>query len=136
MILVKEQVLPSPRLILVAGHNLEFGAFLVQAIKQKTACKAILATSEAKALKIIEYFKCHLFLLDYHLSDTSGFELYDRLHAIKGYEETPALFFCANTFLKRRLTDHSMLIELETLLQSIHHLLDPENKNATLLSHS
>lgn len=134
-IMVKEQVLPSPRLILVAGHDLEFGAFLVQAIKQKTACKAILASNEAKALKIIEYFKCHLLLLDYHIAGTSGFELYDLLHTIKGYEETPALFFCANTFLKHRLTDHSMLIELETLLQNIHNLLDPDNKNTALPSY-
>lgn len=58
-------MIPSPRLILVAKHDLAFGAFLVQTIQQKTTCKAILATNEVKTLKIIQHCKCHLFLLDY-----------------------------------------------------------------------
>src|SRR6266567_9626597 len=71
------------KLILVVEHDLDFGVCIVQAIKQKTPYKAILATSEITALNIVQHLQCDLFLLD----SMNGFELYDRLHATKGYEE-------------------------------------------------
>ena len=113
------------KLILVVEHDLDFGVCIVQAIKQKTPYKAILATSEITALNIVQHLQCDLFLLD----SMNGFELYDRLHATKGYEGIPALFLYDSTFIERHFAGYSKLIDLETLLRSIRSLLDPENED-------
>ena len=126
---VEEQMSLPSKLILVVEHDLDVGVRMVQAIKRKTPHKAILATSGIRALSIIQHLHCDLFLLDYHLPSMNGFELYDRLHATKGYESIPALFLCNRAFLERYFTDSSKLIDLETFLQTIEHLLDPASED-------
>src|SRR5581483_6231492 len=95
-----EQSFPQVKLILVAEHDIDFGIILIQMIKQRTRYKTILVNNGMDALKVARFFKCHLFLLDYQQPDMHGFDLYDRLHAIKGYEETPALFLSGDSFLE------------------------------------
>lgn len=121
-----------PKLILVVEHDLDFGVRMVQTIKRKTPHKAILATSGSRALSIIQHLHCDLFLLDYHLPSMNGFELYDRLHATKGHESIPALFLCNRAFLEHYFTGSSKLIDPETFLQTIEHLLDPASEDLCL----
>src|SRR5260370_10787736 len=84
------------KLILVVVGEPDFGATVLQTIQECTPYKAILATNGPQALKVIAHLKCDLFLLDPHLPHMNGFELFDRLHATTGYEETPAIFLSTN----------------------------------------
>jgi len=127
------QPFPRMRLILVVEYDVDFGVILTQMIKHKTRYRTILATSAIEALKFARNFKCDLFLLDYQLPEIHGFELFDRLHSAEGYEETPALFLSGNTFLERPFTG---LTGLETLLQTMRSLLDPESEDSILLSYN
>jgi CheY-like chemotaxis protein len=106
---------------------------LVQMIKQRTLYKTMMVNNGMDALKLARFFKCHLFLLDYQQPDMHGFELYDRLHALKGHEETPALLLSGTFFLERPFTG---LTSLEMLLQTTHYLLDPEDEDFTLVPKS
>jgi CheY-like chemotaxis protein len=126
---IEGKMSPPPKLILVVEHNLDFGMLLVQAIQRKTPHKAILATNGRRALTIIQHLHCDLFLLDYHLPSLNGFELYDRLHATKGYESIPALFLCKSAFLEYHFTGSSNLLDPETFLRTIECLLDPESED-------
>jgi CheY-like chemotaxis protein len=127
---VEGKMSPPSKLILVVEHDLDFGMLLVQAIKWKTPHKAILATNGRRALTIIQHLHCDLFLLDYHLPSLNGFELYDRLHATKGYESIPALFLCHRTFLEHYFPGSSKLIDPEALLETIENLLEPESEDS------
>jgi CheY-like chemotaxis protein len=124
------QPFPQIKLILVVEPDSDFGIILVQMIKQRTRYKPILANNGRNALKIARFFKCHLFLLDYQQPDMHGFELYDQLHTLKGYGETPALFLSGNAFLERPFTD---LSGLEILLQTTRDMLNSENEGFTFL---
>jgi CheY-like chemotaxis protein len=127
------QPFPRMRLILVVEHDADFGAILVQMIKQKTYYRTILARNATEALKMARSFKCDLFLLDYQLPDMHGFDLFDRLHAVEEYEETPAIFLSGNTFLERPFTG---LAGLEQLLETVRSLLDSEWEDFMLLSYN
>ncbi|GHO95158.1 hypothetical protein KSF_052060 [Reticulibacter mediterranei] len=118
----EEQVFPLTRLILVVEHDVDFGAFLVQSIRRKAHYRAILATNGPEAFKIIQQLKCDLFILDYHLPNVDGFELYDQMRAVRGYEGVPALFLS----VERHATNSSKRTDLEGLLQTVLNLLDPE----------
>ena len=112
---------PQIRLVLVVEHHPDFGPFLVQAIRQKTHYKAILARSGQDALTILQYFKCDLFLLDFHLPDIDIFDLYDQLHVSKEYRDIPVLFL--NT--KCHDPQRSKSNDVEKLLQAMLNLLGP-----------
>jgi CheY-like chemotaxis protein len=124
----------APKLILVVEDDIDFGSALTQVIREETPYQAILATSGIEALNLIEHLKCDLFMLDYLLPSMNGLELYDRLHATKGNEETPAFFLSASTRLpqqeieKRNLTCFTKLVELDDLLSSIRGFMDTERK--------
>lgn len=127
---VTEQLFPKIKLILVAEQDVDVGIILVQMIKERTRYKTILANKGVDALKMARFFQCHLFLLDYQQPDMHGFELYDQLHAIEGYEETPTLFLSSNAFLERPFTS---LTELEMLLQKTQDVLNPADEGFTFL---
>jgi CheY-like chemotaxis protein len=112
------QPFPRMKLILVVEHDVDFAAILVQMIKQKTYYRTILATNALEALNMARNLKCDLFLMDY------------QLHAIEEYGETPALFLSGETFLERPFTG---LTPLETLLQTVRNLLNPEGEGFKLL---
>src|SRR5690242_612642 len=118
----EEQTFPLTKRILVVEHDVDFGAFLVQIIRQNTRYRAVLTTNAREALKIIQQLKCDLFILDFRLPYINGFDLYDRLRAIRGYEGIPALFLS----VERYTTNRSKQTNLEALLQTVLSLLDPE----------
>jgi CheY-like chemotaxis protein len=119
----------QPKRILIVEDDIEFGSTLMQMIKEETPYQAILATSGIEALSIITHLRCDLFLLDYLLPGMNGLELYDRLHAMKGNEETPAFFLSASTRIpqqemeKRNLKFFTKLIELDNLLNTIQEFM-------------
>lgn len=127
-----EETNATLKLILVVEDDLEFGSFLIQMIQEETPYRVILATSGIEALNIVAHLKCDLFLLDYLLPGMSGLELYDRLHAIAGCQETPAFFLSASTrlphqeIIRRNLKVLTKLTDLDELILTIRECIERE----------
>lgn len=88
---------------------------------------ALLVTSGFEALQVIKEVTPDLFLLDYHLPQMNGIELYDRLHATKGLERVPTIMTSAGVlehdFQNRHIVGISKPVELNKLLDLIEELL-------------
>jgi CheY-like chemotaxis protein len=114
--------------VLVVEDDTGIGTFLVQAISQETSYHALLAPDGFQALKIVESIKPSLFVLDYHLPQMNGIELYDHLHAIKGLEDIPAIIVSARLpkqeIEKRHILSMTKPLELDDFLQAIEKLLE------------
>lgn len=113
--------------VLVVEDDTGIGTFLIQAIQQETHYQAMLVTDGFQALKVVATIKPGLFILDYQLPRMNGIELYDRLHAISGMEEIPAIIVSArlprHEIEKRKIIGISKPLELDDFLQTIEHLL-------------
>lgn len=113
--------------VLVVEDDTGIGTFLIQAIQQETHYQAMLVTDGFQALKVVANIKPGLFILDYQLPRMNGIELYDRLHAISGMEEIPAIIVSArlprHEIEKRKIIGISKPLELDDFLQTIEHLL-------------
>jgi DNA-binding response OmpR family regulator len=81
--------------ILIVEDDEAIGTFIAEAIAQETSHTFMLETHSLQALKIAEEIKPDLYILNYHLPQLNGIELYDRLHAIKGLEHVPAIMVSA-----------------------------------------
>ena len=64
-------------------------------LSQETPYHVYWANNGRAALHFTRHVKPQLFLLDYHLPDMNGIQLYDRLHARKELEAVPALIMDA-----------------------------------------
>lgn len=113
--------------ILVVEDDADVGAFLLEIMAQETDYQAFLATNGLAALQFIRYVRPALYILDYHLPDMNGVQLYDRLHAMRGLESTPAIMISANlprTELEQRsLIGLSKPFELDEFLDTVERLL-------------
>lgn len=116
--------------ILVVEDDVGIGSFLAQAISQETRHQAILVTDGFQALKTVMDSKPSLFILDYQLPRMNGIELYDRLHAIEGLSDVPAILISArlprHEIDKRNIVGMSKPLELDEFLRAIEELLDRE----------
>jgi len=83
-------------------------------------------------LNIIAHLKCDLFLLDYHLPHMNGFELFDACMPLKAMKKplpsssVPVPAFSQPGLEQRHLMRFTKPIELEELLHTIQHVLQPE----------
>ena len=104
---------------------------LAYLLSQQTPYHIYLATNGMAALKFISYLRPHLFILDDRLPGMNGLRLYDQLHAIRGLEDTPAIFISANLAqeqLKNELKHRHLVAlptphDLDNLLQMIEQAL-------------
>lgn len=129
-----QQQEPSPgraemrvKAVLVVEDDLEIGAFLVKAIEQELSHEVLLVTDGFQALKVVRDLKPNLFLLDYHLPSMDGIELYDQLHATKGFETIPAIMLSAR-LPQQQLKERGIIglhkpVELDALLHTIAQML-------------
>jgi CheY-like chemotaxis protein len=87
----------------------------------------VLVPNGFEALKIASSLKPDLFVLDYHLPNMDGLELYERLHTTRGLEAIPTLFLTAYPFSLairgRKLISLKKPFEFDELLHVIHELL-------------
>jgi len=86
----------EPYTILVVEADAEIGSLLLEALSQKTSYQMILLTHSLQALEVARGIKPDLFILNYHLPQVNGIELYDRLHAIKGLKHVPTIMVAAD----------------------------------------
>lgn len=119
----------SLKLILLVTNDAQMGSFLRQVIDRETRHHLLLACHEHQALQIVQEVKPDLFLLDYELAESNGFELYERLHATEGFEGIPALLspfrirFSAHQVKQPLLEGREASPELEGFLSTIEELL-------------
>jgi DNA-binding NtrC family response regulator len=117
----------STKTILIVEDDAGVGAFLVQALVQETPYRPVLAADGLQALKIVHSLKPSLFILDYQLPFLNGIELYDRLHAMKELERTPAIIMSANLPIpevkKRHLRNLRKPFDLDDLLTTVEKTL-------------
>lgn len=113
--------------ILVVEDDADVGTFLLEIMAQETDHQAFLATNGLAALQFIRYVRPALYILDYHLPDMNGVQLYDRLHAMRGFEATPAIMISANLprseLEQRSLVGLNKPFELDEFLNAIERLL-------------
>ena len=106
------------------------GEFLERALSEETPYKPLVVSDGFEALKVTREVKPNLFVLDYHLPGMDGIELYDQLHAVKAFQDTPAIIISAR-LPKRDLEKRSLVglhkpLELSELLKSIQEVLERE----------
>src|SRR5436309_6359060 len=77
--------------ILVVESDAEIGSLLLEALSQKASYQVVLLTHSLQALKVARSINPDLFILNYHLPQVNGIELYDQLHAIKELNHVPAI---------------------------------------------
>ena len=116
--------------ILVVEDDRTLGKFFVDFLEEELNSQVLLAFTGTQALTVIDRIKPDLFLLDYQLPDMNGLLLYDRLHALDGREDVPALVVSANPPIKeieqRCLSYLLKPFDLDVLILLIQQLLEKE----------
>ena len=122
--------LDTVKMILIVEDDAHIGEFLERALSQETPYKPLVVSDDFEALKVTHEVKPNLFVLDYHIPGMDGIELYDQLHAVKAFQDTPAIIISAR-LPKRKLEKRSLVglhkpLELNELLKAIQELLERE----------
>ena len=98
--------------------------------RKRRRINPLVVSHDFEALKVTHEVKPNLFVLDYHIPGMDGIELYDQLHAVKAFQDTPAIIISAR-LPKRELEKRSLVglhkpLELNELLKAIQELLERE----------
>ena len=114
-------------IILVVEADAEIGSFLLEAFAQKASYQMVLLTHSLPALQVAEEIKPDLFILNYDLPQANGVELYDRLHAVKGLEDVPAIMVSAylpeQELKRRKIVGIKTPVEVDEFLDVIQKAL-------------
>jgi len=119
----------ATKTIIVVEDDPAICSFLLEAIARETPYQAIVATDSRAALKLVQYYKPDLLILDYGLPYMNGIELYDRLHINKELAAIPAILMTAIRHIPQEKIQQRQLItfmkpfELDALLATIETLL-------------
>ena len=122
-----ENASTTNKTILLVEDDIDLSDCIVAAIETVTSYHVVLVPDGFEALKIASTLKPDLFLLDYHLPNMDGLELYERLHTTRGLEAVPTLFLTAYPFSLairgRKIISLKKPFEFDELLQVIRELL-------------
>lgn len=113
--------------ILVVEADADIGSHLLEALSQKASYQVVLLTHSLQALQVARSIKPDLFILNYHLPEINGRELYDQLHAIKGLKHVPAIMVGAD-LPEQEVEQHRIVglkkpFEMNELLEAIQSAL-------------
>ncbi len=113
--------------ILVVEADADIGSLLLEALSEKTSYQMILLTHSLQALEVARGIKPDLFILNYHLPQVNGIELYDRLHAIKGLKHVPTIMVGADLpeeeMKQRKIVSLKKPFGMDELLDAIQRAL-------------
>jgi len=87
-------------LILIVEDDEATREFLTICITSETSCRVLAVASGVEALQRVEEIikaRPSLFILDFHLPNMNGLQLYDRLHGLKEFEHVPTIILTAST---------------------------------------
>jgi len=123
--------LATVKTILIVEDDAHIGEFLERALSEETPYKPLVVSDGFEALKVTREVKPTLFVLGYHVPGMDGIELYDQLHAVKAFRNTPAVIMSARLphreREKRSLVGLRKPLELSELLQMVQALLESED---------
>src|SRR5258708_12435002 len=115
--------------IFIVENDNANGVFVKEIILQETTCHAVILINAWQVLKVVQYQRPLLFVLDYYLPDMNGIELYDQLQVIEGLHGVPTLIIGASLetheqeIEKRGLVALAKPFELDDFLAVIEKLL-------------
>lgn len=114
--------------ILIVEDDTAFGDVLCEAIQQETPHQTVRVSAGSLALEVVKEVIPDLIILDFHLPDMNGIELYDHLHTINGLEYVPTIMTTAgvleHNLQNRHIVGMSKPIGLSKLLDIITELID------------
>lgn len=117
----------SIKTILLVEDDATIGEVFVQAITQETNHLVIAAGTGFEALQIVKNIKPDLFILDYQLPRINGIELYDQLHVMDDFAQTPTIMLSARLpekeLVGRKIVGMHKPVDLDDFLQKIDELL-------------
>ena len=121
------EVLPV-KTILIVEDDPSIGDMFVQTLAEENIYNPILVVSGAEALEAVKGITPDLLLLDYHLPNMNGLELYDTLHALPQFAHIPAILITAGVLQHdigdRHIVGMSKPVDINKLLDIISELLD------------
>src|SRR5260370_33083950 len=108
-----------------------FGALIVHFLTRDTQYNVRWVQTGKKALEANREMTFSLFILDYHLPDTTGLELADHLHQLAGRETIPTILLSAAypsaeleaQLAIRNIAGMSKPFDADLLIQLINHTL-------------
>ncbi len=114
--------------ILLVEDDEDIGEFITQALKDETPHAVLHVTDAAHALEAVNSIKPSLFILDFQIPGIDGFELHDRLHAIKDLETVPTLMISADAPSRKEMQQRHIVFlkkpfDLNELFDLIEKLL-------------
>jgi CheY-like chemotaxis protein len=113
--------------ILMGEDDDTFCAFLVLALRQETPYVVHWVSDGFEALRAIREDKPDLLILDYQLPRMNGIDLYDKIHALPGFEHIPVIMVSAQLpkreIEKRTLVGISKPFELGELFDTLEQFL-------------
>ena len=117
----------AAKTILVIEDEPDIGAFLTATILQETSYHIVLVKDATQAMQVVKNIIPHLLILNYHLPDMTGIELYDKLHATEALQHVPALMISARLPKKelatRNIVSMEKPFELNDFLETVDKLL-------------
>ena len=81
--------------ILIVEDDPSIGEMFMQTLVEEHIYNPVLVTSGIQALEVVKDTIPDLLLLDYHLPQMNGLELYDYLHALPQFSSVPAILITA-----------------------------------------
>jgi DNA-binding response OmpR family regulator len=115
------------RTVLIVEDDEDVSALLVAILEEEGHCRTLHAYTAYQALEMVKYYHLDLLLLDYHLPDINGLDLYDCLSKIDELQGLPMLLVSANPPLyelrKRNLPHLKKPFDLDELLVTVDALI-------------
>jgi len=85
----------SVKNILIVEDDPSIGEMFMQALVEENIYNPVLVVSGSEALEVVKEITPNLLLLDYHLPNMNGLELFDHLHAMPHLSHIPAILITA-----------------------------------------
>jgi CheY-like chemotaxis protein len=124
-IVVRQRNAMAPRTILIVEDDEEIAAILEVLLFEEFGADIILAQSGGEASRVVHTQPIDLILLDYHLPDTDGLQLYDSWQHYYNLADIPVIMTSANPpreeLEKRHLMNITKPFNLEDILQAVEH---------------
>ncbi len=116
--------------ILIVEDDSSIGPMLLQLVTDELSYSGILATDSNAALETLATIQPILFIFNYWLPQMNGIELFDKLHAMKGLEDVPAIMISA-ALPEKELRERGIIgiekpFDIDRVLQTVENLVSAQ----------